>query len=203
MARVWIKQLDGGRVLRPSASALTPEMIATADQIDEHLKSEMKTIVDIVARDRDAQLNLVRKKWLFGHLIRERILPIAIRHGVEPQWMYRAAYAYATPYLELSARADRLGSDEITLSALFAVTPWEQLPGKNLRWADWWSILEAPNLRRDVRLINLVAKAIEQSGVRNARSMITTFRKHFKNWDTTHLSDQQLQDVVRSIGAAE
>ena len=201
MARVWIKQIDGGRVLRPPASALTPEILATADLIDELLKAEMETVLAAVARDSDAQLNVVRKKWLFGHMIRERVLPIAISHGVEPHWIYRAAYSYAAPYLEISARADRLGSDEISLSALLAVTPWDDLPGKNMRWADWWSILEAPNLRRDVRLINLVAKTIEQSGVRDARAMITTIRKHFRNWDTTHLTDQQLQEAVDSIGA--
>lgn len=203
MARVWITQLDGGRVLRPPTDVLTPEILRVAALIDEELKQQMESVVRDVTLDSMGKDNVVRKKWSFGHLIRERVLPIAIKFGVDPPWIYRAAYSYAAPYLELSARADRLGADEISLSALLASTPWEQLPGKNLRWADWWSILEAPNLRRDVRLINLVAKAIEQSGVRNARSMITTFRKHFKNWDTTHLSDQQLHAVVRSISAAE
>ena len=199
MARVWVKQLDGGRVLRPPANTLTPEMLSVADEIDELLKVAMQEVLETVGRDNDAQKNVVRKKWLFGRMMRERVLPIAVRFGVEPQWIYRAAYSYSAPYLELSARADRLGSDEISLSALFAMTPWEALPGKSMRWADWWSILEAPNLRRDNRLINLVAKTVEQSGVRNARAMITIFRNHFKNWDTTHLTDQQLQEVVDSI----
>ena len=185
--------------MRPPASTLTPEMLATADAIDEELKIEMKNVLNAVERDRDAVDDVVRKKWLFGHMIRKHVLPIALKFGVEPHWLYRAAYSYASPYLELSARADRLGSDEISPSALFASTPWEDLPGKNMRWADWWSILEAPNLRRDVRLINLVAAKVEHSGVRNARSLVTTIRKHFKNWDTTHLSDQQLADTVESI----
>jgi len=199
VAHVWIKRVDGARELRPALEHPTAEAIANAEAINRELEVAMGHVLAELGRDRGSVDDIIRRKWLFGKLIRMHVHPIAHRYGVDLSWMHRAAYSFASPYLEISDRADRLGSDEISLCVILAATPWESLPGKGLRWADWWSILEAPNLRRDVRLVVLVAQRAEESGARDVRALVTSFRKHFKNWDTTHLSDPELLNVVSEI----
>ena len=51
----------------------------------------------------------------------------------------------------------------------------------------------------DTRLITLVAKRIESTGNRNVRDAITAFRHHFKDWNTTVLSDDVLAAEVASV----
>ena len=201
MAHVWIKGVDGARVLRPALEHPTAEAIADAESINQELQVAMGQVLSELGQDKESTENIVRKKWLFGNLVRTYVHPIAFSHGVDINWVHRAAYTFASPYLEISARADRLGSDEISLCVILAATPWQALPGKLLRWADWWSILEAPNLRRDVRLVVLVAQRAEESGARDVRALVTLFRKHFKNWDTTHLSNPELLNAVAGITA--
>jgi hypothetical protein len=136
---------------------------------------------------------------MLGNEVRKEVHPIALSSNVDPLLAHRAAYTYSKPLVAISARADRYGADEISLCVLLASQTWEQLPGKDLRWADWWSILEAPNLRRDTRLIKLVATRIESTGNRNVRDAITAFRNHFKDWNTTVLSDEALAGEVTSV----
>jgi hypothetical protein len=199
VAHVWIKRLNGARELRPALEHPTAKAIAEADAIDIELELAMRKVLAELGSDSGSVANIIRRKWLFGSLMRMYVHPIAHRYGVDLSWIHRAAYSFTSPYLEISDRADRLGSDEISLCVILAATPWESLPGKSLRWADWWSILEAPNLRRDVRLIVLVAQRAEDSGARDVRALVTSFRKHFKNWDTTHLTDTELLNVVSGI----
>lgn len=199
MTHVWITSVDGSRNLRPPLDHPTAEAIANAESVDSELKPAMGVLLTRLEADHQASESIIRRKWLFGSLMIELVHPIALKHGVDVRWIHRAAYTFASPYLTISKRADRIGSDEISLCVILAATPWEKLSGKELRWADWWSILEAPNLRRDVRLVNLVADAAQNGRSRNVRSVVTAFRNHFKNWDTTHLSDEELGQVVKSI----
>jgi hypothetical protein len=199
MTHVWITRVDGSRELRPSQDYPSAEAIANADSVDGELEPAVDMVMEKLAADYESAENIIRRKWLFGKLVTEFVHPIALKHGVDFSWIHRAAYTFTSPYLEISNRADRIGSDEISLCVILAATPWEQLSGKELRWADWWSILEAPNLRRDVRLVNLVANTAQNGSSRNVRSLVTAYRNHFKNWDTTHLSDEELGKEVNRI----
>jgi hypothetical protein len=199
MSHVWITRIDGSRDLRPPLDHPTAEAIANAENVNSQLKPAMDLALARLAADHEASDSIIRKKWLFGSLMIELVHPIALKYGVDIRWIHRAAYTFASPYLTISKRADRIGSDEISLCVILAATPWGNLSGKELRWADWWSILEAPNLRRDVRLVNLVAEAAQSGRSRNVRSVVTAFRNHFKNWDTTLLSDEELGEVVKNI----
>lgn len=203
MAHVWITGADGARKLRPAMEHPTADATAEADNINEELAAAMQLVLSELRADKESTANIVRKKWFFGNRVRYYVHPIAHKYGVDLNWMHRAAYTFSSPHLEISDRADRLGSDEISLCVVLAATPWEKLPGKQLRWADWWSILEAPNLRRDERLIVLVAQRAEAYGARDVRSVVTAFRKHFKNWDTTHLTMKELNNAVSEIPTRE
>jgi len=199
MTHVWITEVDGSRKLRPPLDHPTAEAIATAESVNNQLKPAMDEVLARLTADHESFGSIIRRKWLFGSLMIELVHPIAFKHGIDIRWIHRASYTFASPYLTISKRADRIGSDEISLCVILAATPWEKLSGKELRWADWWSILEAPNLRRDARLVNLVAGAAQNGRSRNVRSVLTAYRNHFKNWDTTHLSDDELEQVVKSI----
>jgi hypothetical protein len=201
MSHVWISGIDGERALRPSLEFPSPAAIAAADAFEVQLSKAMQVVVQICQADREvnAELGIIREKWMLGSEIRKLVHPIALSNNVDPLLAHRAAYTYSKPIVAISARADRYGADEISLCVLLASQSWEQLPGKNLRWADWWSILEAPNLRRDTRLIKLVATRIESTGNRNVRDAITAFRNHFKDWNTTVLSDAALAAEVASV----
>ena len=201
MSHVWVIGVNGERALRPSLEFPTAVAIAAADAFEAELAVAMKIVVQECSADKKThkELGIIREKWMLGNEVRKHVHPLALSSNVDPLLAHRAAYTYSSPIVKNSARADRYGADEISLCVLLASQSWEQLPGKNLRWADWWSILEAPNLRRDVRLINLVAMRVESTGNRNVRDAITAFRNHFKDWNTTVLSDEALAAEVSAV----
>lgn len=201
MSHVWVIGVNGERALRPSLEFPSAVAVAAADAFDAELAVAMKTVVQECSADKKAhkELGIIREKWMLGNEVRKHVHPLALSSNVDPLLAHRAAYTYSSPIVQNSVRADRYGADEISLCVLLASQTWDQLPGKNLRWADWWSILEAPNLRRDTRLITLVAKRIESTGNRNVRDAITAFRHHFKDWNTTVLSDDVLAAEVASV----
>lgn len=201
MSHVWVTGVDGERALRPSLEFPSAAAIAEADAFELELSKAMQVVVKQCVADKvvNEKLGIIREKWMLGSQVRNQVHPIALTSNVDPLLAHRAAYTHSKPIVAISARADRFGADEISLCVLLASQSWEQLPGKNLRWADWWSILEAPNLRRDTRLITLVAKRIESTGNRNVRDAITAFRHHFKDWNTTVLSDDVLAAEVASV----
>lgn len=201
MSHVWVTGVDGERALRPSLEFPSAAAIAEADAFELELSKAMQVVVNQCVADKvvNEKLGIIREKWMLGSEVRKQVHPITLSSNVDPLLAHRAAYTYSKRIVAISARADRFGADEISLCVLLASQSWEQLPGKNLRWADWWSILEAPNLRRDVRLINLVATRAESTGNRNVRDAITAFRNHFKDWNTTVLSDEALSAEVASV----
>jgi len=201
MSHVWVTGVNGDRALRPSLEFPSAVAVAAADTSEIQLAEAMQIVVQECLKDRSTHkdLGIIREKWMLGNEVRIRVHPLALASNVDSLLAHRAAYTYSSPILAISARADRYGADEISLCVLLASQSWERLPGKNLRWADWWSILEAPNLRRDTRLIALVASRIESTGSRNVRDAITAFRHHFKDWNTTVLSDEVLASEVASV----
>lgn len=201
MGHVWVTEVNGKRVLRPSLEFPSAEAVAAAEAFDVELAKAMQTVIQKCMKDRTEHkdLGIIREKWMLGNEVRNCVHPLALANNVDSLLAHRAAYTYSSPILAISARADRYGADEISLCVLLASQSWERLPGKNLRWADWWSILEAPNLRRDPRLIALVASRIESTGSRNVRDAVTAFRHHFKDWNTTVLSDEALTAEVASV----
>jgi hypothetical protein len=201
MSHVWVTGVDGKRALRPILEFPSAAAIASAEAFEAELAKAMQVVVQQCEVDKlvNEKLGIIREKWMLGNEVRKEVHPIALSSNVDPLLAHRAAYTYSKPLVAISARADRYGADEISLCVLLASQTWEQLPGKDLRWADWWSILEAPNLRRDTRLIKLVATRIESTGNRNVRDAITAFRNHFKDWNTTVLSDEALAGEVTSV----
>jgi hypothetical protein len=201
MGHVWVTGVDGDRALRPRLEFPSAVAVAAANAFDVELAKAMQIVVQECLKDKTKHkdLGIIREKWMLGNEVRNRVHPLALASNVDPLLAHRAAYTYISPILAISARADRFGADEISLCVLLASQSWDRLPGKNLRWADWWSILEAPNLRRDARLIALVASRIESTGSRNVRDAITAFRHHFRDWNTTVLSDEALASEVESV----
>lgn len=201
MSHVWVVGVNGERALRPSIEFPSADAVAEADAFESKLAAAMKIVMKECLSDKTIhkELGIIREKWMLGNQMRKHVHPLALSANVDPHLAHRAAYTYSKPIVAISARADRYGTDEISLCVLLASQSWEQLPGKNLRWADWWSILEAPNLRRDIRLIKLVATRIESTGNRNVRDAITAFRNHFKDWNTSVLSDEALAAEVASV----
>jgi hypothetical protein len=203
------KNVQGVKVYK-SDRLLTRELREQAEKLDQFLAERMKEIEEEIKKKGLLKLKNRRgviKLWYEVGRHLSFVMDTSLVPAEDRKYVWRALYDHAGNLVprKLSVRArERPENSHFRYCYELAQFPW-QLVKASGNWTAWVEFLDSPVIRDDRRIIKWLAKKqkFAESPKQDWLRMLTreirrTFKK-FRKWDTSILSDEELDARLEKI----